>query len=218
MEEKEAQEFVEFEKEERKRRLKIVENASDQDHDDKIVVVQDKPKPEMENTRDQVISELISETYQEIDTMNANFEKIKEYATKLCENGKLPEGQQLLVKARQLKDQIVFRHQYIAKLESAKTGSATVEHKPIANSVSNDVSPKPQDNVIYLDSSECQINEDNSEIQIEVTEDGSIFVTGDTKPFKEDLKKFKLMWSRKLGKWYVPGSRKREFCEQTKKH
>ena len=49
-------------------------------------------------------------------------------------------------------------------------------------------------------------------------EDGSIFVTGDTKPVKEDLKKFKLAWSRKLKVWYVPGSRKRAYCEQTKNH
>ena len=69
-------------------------------------------------------------------------------------------------------------------------------------------------NVIYLHHSV----EPSGEISIEVKDDGSIFVTGDTKQFKEDLKKFKLAWSRKLKVWYVPGSRKRDFCEQTKKH
>lgn len=216
--EKEQKEFVDFEKEERKRRLMLVEKGALPEESHDIVEVPEASGPQIQSEKDQVIDQLIEEAYQEIEKMTSNFNKIKEYAIRLSEKGNHINGKQLLDKANQVKDQITWNHQYIDKLKASKSNKFVSKTKSIATPVATDADQKHQENVIYLNTSEYQINDESSEIQIEVTEDGSIFVTGDTKPFKEDLKKFKLMWSRKLGKWYVPGSRKREYCEQTKKH
>ena len=95
-----------------------------------------------------------------------------------------------------------------------KNNESNVSLEPTSNNC-HEIVENSDTNVIYLPQNE---KFENAEISIEIKEDGSIFVTGNTKPVKEDLKKFKLAWSRKLKVWYVPGSRKRAYCEQTKKH
>ncbi|MFK7826727.1 MAG: hypothetical protein AB8G05_21475 [Oligoflexales bacterium] len=140
------QESINFERE---RRLKIVENETPKENISPIVVCD---RREIQLTRDSVIDELIDEAYQEIEKLTTNFEKIKGYASKLCKKGQ-SKSKQLLVKANELKDQIIWNHQYIEKLESSKSNNPVTKDEPISDPILSVTEQNQQENVIYLKTS-----------------------------------------------------------------